>query len=137
MTLPEPPASPPLTRPLWRRMLWLVAGVLSLATGIVGIFVPLLPTTPFVLLAAFCFSRSSARCERWLLTHPRFGPTVRDWREHRAVPLRAKQASAVMMTVGSAWAAFTLPLRVAWLPALCCLVVGIWLWRLPTRQRPE
>jgi uncharacterized membrane protein YbaN (DUF454 family) len=132
----QPAAPPPPLRPLWERGLWLAAGGLALATGIVGIFLPLLPTTPFVLLAAFCFSRGSARCEAWMLNHPHFGPMVRDWREHRAVPLRAKQFATVMMTIGSVWAAFTLPARVAWLPALCCAAVGTWLWRLPTRSGP-
>src|SRR5512134_3134153 len=120
-------------RPHWQRVLWAVAGASSLVTGVVGIFVPLLPTTPFVLLAAFCFSRGSARCERWMLEHPRFGPVVRDWRQRRAVPLRAKQLATVMMVAGSLWAAFTLPARVAWLPALVCIAVAVWLWRLPTR----
>jgi uncharacterized membrane protein YbaN (DUF454 family) len=113
-------------------VLWLLAGWLALFTGIVGIFLPLLPTTPFVLLAAFCFSRGSERWEAWMLNHPRFGPMVRDWREYRAVPLRAKQFATVMMTVGSVWAAFMMP-RLSWLPALCCAAVATWLWRLPTR----
>ena len=117
----------------WRRVPWLVAGGLSLALGIVGIFVPLLPTTPFVLLAAFCFSRGSTRCEHWLLNHPRFGPMVRDWRERHAIPLRAKQLAWTMMTVGSVWAAWVLPARVAWVPALCCAAVAFWMYRLPTR----
>jgi uncharacterized protein len=129
------PDAPTLARPrppLWQRVLWLTAGWLALFTGIVGIFLPLLPTTPFVLLAAFCFSRGSERWEAWMLSHPRFGPMVRDWREYRAVPLRAKQLATVMMTVGSAWAAFTMP-RLPWLPAVCCAAVATWLWRLPTR----
>ena len=131
------PDATPLARPrppLWQRALWLLAGWLALVTGIVGIFLPLLPTTPFVLLAAFCFSRGSERWEAWMLNHPRFGPMVRDWREHRAVPLRAKQFATVMMTIGSVWAAFTMPMGVTWVPALCCTVVAIWLWRLPTRR---
>jgi uncharacterized membrane protein YbaN (DUF454 family) len=121
-------------RPRWRRVLWATGGALALITGIVGIFVPLLPTTPFVLLAAFCFSRGCARCERWLLEHPRLGPIVRDWRTHRAVPLRAKQFATVMMATGSLWAAFFMPATVAWLPALVCTAVALWLWRLPTRR---
>jgi uncharacterized membrane protein YbaN (DUF454 family) len=110
-----------------------MAGGTSLLLGIAGIFLPLLPTTPFVLLAAACFSRGSTRCEAWLLVHPRFGPMVRDWRQHRAVPLRAKQLALVMMAIGSVTAAFTLP-RLQWLPAVCCAAVAWWLWHLPTRE---
>jgi uncharacterized membrane protein YbaN (DUF454 family) len=123
----------PSSVPHWQRALWLVAGFLSLATGIVGIFLPLLPTTPFVLLAAFCFSRGSERCERWILEHPRFGPMVRDWRATRAIPLRAKQLAWVMMAIGSATAWWKLPAAWCWVPAACCLAVGLWMWRLPTR----
>lgn len=116
-----------------RRALWLFAGGLSLALGIVGIVVPLLPTTPFVLLAAACFSRGSVRCERWLLTHRVFGPMVRDWRAHRAIPRRARQLAFVMMAFGSAWAAWRLP-TLRWLPALCCAAVAVWMARLPARE---
>lgn len=104
---------------------------MSLALGIAGVFLPLLPTTPFVLLAAFCFSRGSERVERWLVEHPRFGPMVRDWRARHAVPRRAKQLATVMMLVGSAWAWWVLPGPWRWLPALCCTAVATWLWRLP------
>lgn len=119
-------------RSRWRRPLWLGAGTASLLLGIVGIVVPLLPTTPFVLLAAFCFSRGCARCERWLLEHPRFGPSVRQWREQRAVPLRAKQLASLMMAISCV--ATLLALRWPWgaLPLPICALVALWLWRLPT-----
>ena len=118
-------------RPMWQRLLWGTAGLLALAAGIAGIVLPLLPTTPFVLLAAFCFSRSSARLEAWLLAHPRFGPLIQAWRQHHAIPLRAKQLAWAMMAAGSLWAALVLPPRWAWLPALCCGAVALWMWRLP------
>jgi uncharacterized protein len=127
----RPSAIVPSERPRWQRALWLLAGTLSLLAGIVGIFLPLLPTTPFVLLAALCFSRGCLRCEAWLLNHPRFGPMVRDWRANRAVPLRAKQLSGVMMVIGSAWGWWALPPRFGWLPAVLCAAVAAWLWRLP------
>ena len=132
-----PPVTPPVTtsRWPWARPLWLLAGVLALLTGIVGIFLPLLPTTPFVLLAAASFARGSARWEAWLLGHPRWGPIVRDWRTHRAVPLRAKQLATGMMTASSLWALWALPTPWCWVPAVCCSAVAAWMWSLPTRQR--
>ena len=116
-----------------RRAMWLTVGWLVLLLGIIGIFLPLLPTTPFVLLAAFCFSRGSERWERWLVQHPRFGPMVQNWRAHRAVPLRAKQFATVMMTLSSAGSWWVMPPNVRWIPAACCAVVATWLWSLPNR----
>lgn len=127
--------TPPSQRPRWQRALWLAGGGAFLLAGIVGIFLPLLPTTPFVLLAAWCFSRGSVRWEAWLLAHPRFGPMVRDWRANRAVPLRAKQLATVMMVLGSAWGWWAMPTRIAWVPAAWCTLVAIWLWRLPNAPR--
>jgi len=116
----------------WQRPLWLLAGALSLLLGVIGIVLPLLPTAPLVLLAAYCFSRGSARWEAWILAHPKFGPMVLDWRQHRAVPLRAKQLATVMMAASSVatWWVLQSPWR--WVPGLCCLVVALWLWWLPT-----
>jgi len=124
---------PPRARPLWLRGLWIGGGATALALGVVGIFLPLLPTTPFVLLAAFCFARGCARCERWMLAHPRFGPVVRAWRARRAIPWPAKLLAWVMMALGSAWAAWTLPSPWRWLPALVCAAVALWMARLPSR----
>jgi uncharacterized membrane protein YbaN (DUF454 family) len=130
----EEPASGLLSRSRWARPVWLVAGAVALLLGFVGIFLPLLPTTPFVLLAAFCFARGSERWERWLLQHRRLGPIVRDWRQHRAVPLRAKQLATVMMAASSAWAAWVITSPWRYLPAVSCALVALWLWRLPTRR---
>jgi uncharacterized protein len=132
-----PNETPSTAKPGWlvqsRRALWLAVGAIALLTGIVGIFLPLLPTTPFVLLAAFCFSRGSERWERWLVAHPRYGPMVHDWRANRAVPLRAKQMASVMMLASCAWAWWAMPAHLGWIPAACCALVAAWLWRLPTR----
>jgi uncharacterized protein len=117
----------------WTHPLWLAAGWLSLVVGFVGIFLPLLPTTPFVLLAAFCFSKGSARWEAWLVNHPRLGPMVRDWRATRAVPLRAKQLAIGMMALSSAWAFWVIPSVWRWAPAISCSCVALWMLRRPTR----
>lgn len=115
-----------------QRLLWICAGVLSLAVGLVGVFLPLLPTTPFVLLAAFCFSRGSERMEAWLVHHPRFGPMVRAWRLNRSVPLRAKQFATAMMAGSAIGTWFVVHSLWRWAPAVVCSCVALWLWRLPT-----
>jgi uncharacterized membrane protein YbaN (DUF454 family) len=75
------------------RHLWTLGGLVSFGVGAVGVFVPLLPTVPFMLLAAFCFARGSDRFHRWLLAHPRFGPAIRDWRAHGAISRRGKRGA--------------------------------------------
>jgi uncharacterized protein len=125
--------APERARPAWQRGLWVGAGALALALGVIGIFLPLLPTTPLVLLAAFCFGRGSARAERWLYAHPRFGPMLRAWRARRVIPWRAKLLAWTMMALGAGWAAWTLPTPWGWLPALVCAAVALWMARLPSR----
>ncbi len=77
------------------RLIWVTLGLLSLGLGIIGIAVPLLPTVPFVLLAAFCFARSSEHLHNWLLTHPRFGPVIEDWNQNGAISPRIKRISTL------------------------------------------
>lgn len=75
-------------------------GLVFVALGFIGAFLPVLPTTPFLILAAACFARSSRRLEGWLLDHPRFGPTLRDWRLRGAIPPKAKLAALVGSVAG-------------------------------------
>ena len=80
-----------------RRIVLIVAGLISLAIGAVGIFVPLLPTTPLVLVAAFCFANSSERLHQWLLDHNVFGPLIDNWRRYGAISRNAKIMSVASM----------------------------------------
>lgn len=84
------------------RPIWFLSGLIALALGTVGIFLPLLPTTPFVILAAWCFARSSDRLHDWLLAHRIFGPMIRDWRENGAIAPWAKRLSVGMMAAAFA-----------------------------------
>ena len=90
-----------------KRKLLLTAGFVSLALGILGIFIPLLPTTPFLLLASACFLRSSRRLYNWLIWHPVFGNSIRAYQRFHAVSPRAKVLSIVLLWAcilfSSAW----------------------------------
>jgi len=82
------------------RYLYFSLGCLLVALGIIGAMLPVMPTTIFLILAAACFARSSPAWERWLLEHPRFGHTLRSWREEGAIPRRAKLLACIGMTIG-------------------------------------
>ena len=81
------------------RQIWRLAGGVSLALGGIGIFLPLLPTTPFLLLAAYCFQKSSPRLHNWLVGHPTFGPAIKDWQQHGAISRTAKIQAMIALAV--------------------------------------
>ncbi|MFO1292005.1 MAG: YbaN family protein [Rubrivivax sp.] len=113
---------------LWWRSLALA----SLLLGLVGIFVPGLPTVPFLLLAAWAGGRGWPALEAWLLAHPRHGPAIRRWRERGAVTRRAKcWASATMLASLALLAASDAPRMLALGVTLCVAVAALWLWRRP------
>lgn len=82
------------------RLLRLGLGWLCVGVGFAGIVLPVLPTTPFLIVAAWAFSSSSRRFHDWLYFHPRFGPSIQAWRDHRVIPRRAK-VFAVSTMLGS------------------------------------
>mgnify|MGYP001224302461 CR=1 FL=1 len=101
------------------RGLWLTAGMLFLGLGLLGVLLPVLPTTPFLLLAAACFARSSPRLHGWLLGHPLFGPPIRNWEENGAISAKAKK-----LAVGSMAAVLLLSLILG-LPWKILLLQGL------------
>ena len=98
------------------RIIWTVFGLLALVLGGIGVVLPLLPTTPFVILAAFCFSKSSPRLRNWLLTHGIFGPLIQDWEATGAIAPRFKVIACCAMVL-----AFGLSLALGLRP----LILGI------------
>ena len=79
------------------RLLWAIAGLLSVTIGAIGVVVPLLPTTPFLLIAAFAFARSSKRLTHWLHEHPKFGPLIDNWQRYGSIDRRSKQISIIVI----------------------------------------
>lgn len=121
-------------RGLALRVVWLTVGVLCVAMGVVATVVPLLPTTPFVLLAAFAFANSSERLHTWLLEHPALGPPIRDWRDGRRIRRTAKWLASVSIA-----AAFTISVVLGlkpWVLALQAIVLGCVVAYIWTRPEP-
>ncbi|WP_432454570.1 MULTISPECIES: YbaN family protein [unclassified Agarivorans] len=120
------------------KLLYLIIGWISVLLGTLGIFLPLLPTTPFMLLAAVLFSKSSPRFERWLQQHRVFGPLIEDWHQYGVVSLRAKCSATIMVLIS---AALMLWFQVPWIgrmvAAACLCSVMIFLWTRPSRRDPS
>ncbi|MFY0633519.1 MAG: YbaN family protein [Vannielia sp.] len=111
------------------KAIWATAGLVSLLLGAIGIVLPLLPTVPFVLLAAFCFARSSERLHDWLLAHRTFGPMIAEWRRAGAIRRGAKWAATVsVLAVFGASLALQLPVKFLVIQAvtLSCVLLFIW-----------
>ena len=89
------------------RLIYIAIGCIAVVLGVIGIFLPLLPTTPFLLVAAWAFAKSSPRLEAWLTNHPRFGPPLRDWRERGAIPKRAKVIAIAAMATSLAYVLYS------------------------------
>ena len=120
----------------WVRGLLVGAGALCVALGVIGIFLPLLPTTPFMLLAAACFARSSRRFHGWLLANRTFGPLIREWEQHRSIPRRTKLTAIVLMSLVLA-VSIVFFVRPPWLQGLLAafgVALAIWLYRIPSRD---
>ena len=114
-----------------KRHFFLVSGWASLCLGAIGAFLPLLPTVPFVILAAFCFARSSPRLEAWLVTHPQFGHHIVAWREKGAISRKGKVAASVAFAVSIVLAAIFSPWPWVMAPVIAAVVTGSWIWTRP------
>ncbi|MDI1239380.1 MAG: YbaN family protein [Polaromonas sp.] len=129
---PDLPAEPATPLPLVTRWALLVLALLSLALGVIGIFVPVLPTVPFVLLSAWAAARSSPRLLAWLESHASFGPMLVEWRRGGVVRRRAKWTATVLMSASAAFMLVVVPNRWVALLAIGCMAgVLAWLWRRP------
>lgn len=127
-------AGPRIARPFW-----IAAGLSSVALGAAGALLPLLPTTPFLILAAYCLARGSPRLHRRLVEHPRFGPALADWQRHGAISRRARRIAlaTLCLAIGASFAAGMPGVVIAVQAAVMAGVAGFILTRpLPPGEAP-
>ena len=118
-----------------KRWCLMALGWLAFATGIVGIVLPLLPTTPFMLLAAALFARSSPRFHGWLLAHPWFGPPILDWPQYRGIRRHTRRRAIIFILISFSVSLLVVPLPwVRWLLVVIMVILLTWLMRLPVLE---
>jgi hypothetical protein len=113
------------------RALYLAGGFLSLVLGGIGVVLPLLPTVPFLILAAFLFARCNPRLEQWLLNHPRYGPAIQLWRKKGIISVTGKRAAFLALAFTLTVSLIVLKFPWSLIPALPILVIGAWIWHRP------
>ncbi len=123
-----------------KKTFYFTTGLISLALGIAGIFLPLLPTTCFILLSAFCFSKSSERLYHYLLEHRLFGRQIKAWQQHGVIPLRVKMIATSMMLLSVSYPLlimeFSYVLKLV--TAAAILLALLYIWSRPgTSKRPD
>ena len=123
----------------YRKLGYFIVGWISLALGVLGIVLPLLPTTPFVLLSAFCFSKSSKRFHQWLLNHKLFGPLVRDWQSYGVIQLKAKVLATISMLGMVSLSLYFVSIPVIYVGAILLMIAGVlvFIWTRPSKPLGE
>jgi uncharacterized protein len=118
------------------RWFWIGAGFFFVALGFIGAFVPVMPSTVFFIIAAWCFSRGSERWLNWLLALPTVGPLVRDYRDGKGMPARAKWIAVSMLSLAVSFSAWQLQTPYGRVGVLALGAIGVWfiLARVPTRS---
>ncbi|MTI15023.1 YbaN family protein [Sansalvadorimonas verongulae] len=112
----------------FKRTLYFMGGALALISGIIGIVLPVLPTTPFILLAAWCFARSSERFHTWLVNHRHFGKLISDWEKYRGITQKNKNRAYWVIALGAAFSLYTIP--VIWVKLLMVPVFAGVFWHM-------
>lgn len=116
-----------------KKVLWTTVGLLSLGMAYVGVVTPGIPYSPFVVFAAYCFSKGSERMHKWIYNHKLFGPFLTNWSEKRVFPQKMKYLMIAMMSLSLTLMMLgTVPLRGVVYTGIFMLLVAIWAWRYPS-----
>jgi len=113
------------TERAYRRHLLQALGWVCVGLGAIGIVLPVMPTTVFLLIALWAFARSSPKLHSWLLGNPHFGPYIADWERHRVIPLRAKILAVTMMSASGLWLAFGTEAPLAVVFGVVAILIGV------------
>jgi uncharacterized membrane protein YbaN (DUF454 family) len=119
------------------RLIWLYIGHFFVGLGILGIFLPILPTTPFILLASACYSRGSERFNLWLLNHPVFGPALRDWRAQKIIRIKAKIVASISIFVAIGVVVLAEKIPIYGKVGMVSVVLPVWLYLVTRPSRPR
>jgi uncharacterized protein len=114
-----------------KKLLWNILGFTSLGLAYVGVITPGMPYSIFVVFAAYCFSKGSARMHKWIYNHKLFGPFLTNWGQKRVFPTKMKFFMLAMMTTSLIIMSFTVPVKGVIYTALFMAVVAVWAWRFP------
>lgn len=106
----------------------MAGGFIALGLGAIGVALPIMPTVPFLLLAAFCFARSHPEWAQRLYEHPTYGPGLRDWRDRSAISRKAKVSAIVAMTAGVGFTWLTVGFPYVWISLAVLTIAGSWIW---------
>ena len=119
-----------------KTLFWRSLVVIFIILGIIGAILPGMPTTVFLILAAWAASKGWPEMDAWLLNHPKYGPTLRNWRENGTVPRKAKWIASIMMLMSGILMLFTnAPSLVKIFTDLTMFIVAVWLWLRPEHER--
>lgn len=118
-----------------KTLFWRSLVLIFITLGIIGAILPGMPTTVFLILAAWAASKGLPQMDEWLLNHPKYGSTLRNWREHGTVPRRAKWIASIMMLISGIIMLFTnAPFWVKVFTDSIMLIVAVWLWLRPEHR---
>ena len=115
-----------------KKVLWTTVGLLSLGMAYIGVVTPGIPYSPFVVFAAYCFSKGSERLHKWIYNHKLFGPFLTNWGEKRVFPQKMKYFMLAMMSVSLIIMSFTVPVKGVVYTGIFMACVAVWAWRYPS-----